>query len=50
MHPIGWDDRASRYEIVESTALPEEVTDLDEYVFVVRTRTGKLTKASAFQC
>jgi hypothetical protein len=27
---------------VESAALPEEVTDLDEYVFVVRARTGKL--------
>lgn len=26
---------------MDSAALPEEVTDLDEYMFVVRARTGK---------
>jgi len=26
---------------MESAALPEEVTDLDEYLFVIRARTGK---------
>ncbi|KAL8671532.1 MAG: hypothetical protein Q9168_003977 [Polycauliona sp. 1 TL-2023] len=36
-----WDTITSKYKIVDSSALPEAVTDLDEHVFVVRARTGK---------
>ena len=39
--PSSWDASASKYKVVDSTVLPEAVTDLDEYVFVVRARTGK---------
>ncbi|KAL8626238.1 hypothetical protein Q9189_008078 [Teloschistes chrysophthalmus] len=37
-----WDDGTSKYKIVDSAALPEEVTDLDEYMFDVRARTDVL--------
>ncbi|KAI9791932.1 MAG: hypothetical protein M1835_008168 [Candelina submexicana] len=43
-----WDNSASRYKIVESAALPEEVTDLDEYVFIIRARTEKKTSEQVF--
>lgn len=36
-----WDKTASKYKTVESAAPPEEVTELDEYVFVVRVRIGQ---------
>ncbi|KAL8870950.1 MAG: hypothetical protein Q9198_007513 [Flavoplaca austrocitrina] len=39
-----WDDGTSKYKIVDSAALPEMVTDLDEYVFVVRARTDAKTE------
>ncbi|KAI9715641.1 MAG: hypothetical protein M1812_005793 [Candelaria pacifica] len=43
-----WDDSTSKYRIVNSVALPEEVTDLDEYIFVVRARTEKKTSEQVF--
>jgi hypothetical protein len=35
-----WDSKAYKYKIVESTPTVE-VTELDEYVFIVRTRIGE---------
>jgi hypothetical protein len=35
-----WDDKAHKYKIAESTEDPA-VTELDEYVFVVRVRVGE---------
>ena len=35
-----WDSKTYQYKIVESTPIAE-VTELDEYVFVVRTRIGE---------
>ncbi|KAA6414807.1 MAG: hypothetical protein FRX48_01557 [Lasallia pustulata] len=42
------DDGASKYKPVESAALPEEVTDLDEYVFIIRARTNRKTFKQVF--
>ncbi len=37
-----WDGKAYKYKVVESTPTPE-VTELDEYVFIVRIRIGEYT-------
>ncbi|KAL8800740.1 MAG: hypothetical protein Q9182_004945 [Xanthomendoza sp. 2 TL-2023] len=42
------DEVTSKYKIVDSAALPEEVTDLDEYMFVVRARTEKGASEQVF--
>lgn len=36
-----WDSKAYKYTTVQSSKPSEETNELDEYVFVVRTRFGK---------
>ncbi|KAL8698333.1 MAG: hypothetical protein Q9201_006630 [Fulgogasparrea decipioides] len=43
-----WDNDTFKYKFVDSAALPEEVTDLDEYMFVVRARTEKGASEQVF--
>ncbi|KAI4098498.1 MAG: hypothetical protein LQ339_006376 [Xanthoria mediterranea] len=43
-----WDNITSKYKIVDSSALLEAVTDLDEHVFLVRARTDKQTSEQEF--
>ncbi|KAL2041526.1 hypothetical protein N7G274_005908 [Stereocaulon virgatum] len=40
---LDWDTTTSKYKIVDSSALPEAVKDLDEHMLVVRARTDKET-------
>lgn len=39
--PLSWDAGVSKYKAVDSAVLPEAVTDMDEYVFIIRARIGK---------
>ena len=36
-----WDAKAYKYKIVESIAPPDNESELDQYIFVVRTRIGE---------
>ena len=36
-----WDKKEYKYKVVESLTLPDEVNELDHYIFVVRTRIGE---------
>ena len=36
-----WDKMGYKYKVVESLAPPDEVNELDHYIFVVRTRIGE---------
>ncbi|KAH8759552.1 hypothetical protein F5882DRAFT_453760 [Hyaloscypha sp. PMI_1271] len=39
-----WDAKAFKYKIVESIAPPDEENELDQYIFVVRTRSDRTTE------
>jgi len=36
-----WDKKEYKYKVVESLTPPDEVNELDHYIFVVRTRIGE---------
>jgi hypothetical protein len=39
--PYSWDKKEYKYKVVESLTPPDEVNELDHYIFVVRTRVGE---------
>jgi hypothetical protein len=41
IHLYSWDVKAYKYKIVESITPPDEENELDQYIFVVRTRIGE---------